>query len=335
MGAKQTARTARRQDAHRGIGSLLAVWALVPAVLTAQSPPPVLPTPVAVTLPWSARAAALGGTFVAGDDADVLFFNPGALPLARGMAIGVSRTDDASLGASFAAVTTLGRWSLGAGIRALRLDELRLVALPALARSGERSDPAFRAWRDAGIAGSAVASIGAARRLGPIRLGAALHAGNDVGPRTTAGDPLGMRVLADVGATMPLWFGSLAAVARSIGPDPGSAVDGRAVVDRQIPTRYEIGYGIPLSPQGTWYDLGGQFAVGLDRDGNVASSGGVEFSLVPVEGVGLVARVGSRRTQGVARMTWGTSLAIDRMAFDVAYEPDPAAAGWRLGIRVR
>ncbi|MCU0647153.1 MAG: hypothetical protein MUF00_04120 [Gemmatimonadaceae bacterium] len=338
MGGKQISDTAHRQRA-RGVTVVVAALACAATTVAAQAPiggaRPVLETPVAITLPWSARAAALGGSFVAGDDADVLFFNPGALTQARGMSLGVSRTDEASLGASFAAVTTLGKWSVAAGLRALRLEATRLQAIPLLARAGDMPDPAFRAWRDAGISGSAVASVGAARRVGPLRIGATLHAGNDAGPAATAGDALSMNVLADVGVTMPLWYGSLGAVARSIGPDPTSDLVGGPPVDRQAPMRVEVGYGIPLSPQGTWYDLGGQFALGIDRDGRVASSGGVEFSLVPVEGVGLVARVGSRRGEGVGRLTWGTSLSIDRVAFDVAYEPDPAAAGWRLGIRVR
>jgi hypothetical protein len=115
-------------------------------------------------------------------------------------------------------------------------------------------------------------------------------------------------------------------------------VDGLAgapPVERRLPMRYEVGYGVALSPATTWVDLGGQFAVGVDRDGRFESRGGLEAALAPVEGVGLLARVGSRRTDRGARLFWGTGVVIDRVTMDVAYEPDPAGAGWRIGLRVR
>ena len=93
--------------------------ACAPGIARAQAP---ASAPVVLSVPTSARVAALGGAWVAGRDQDVVFSNPAQLIGARSdFAVTGVHTGPGANGGSFATVYAGGKWSmtLGIGIQAI------------------------------------------------------------------------------------------------------------------------------------------------------------------------------------------------------------------------
>jgi hypothetical protein len=297
--------------------------------------------PQALVVPVSARATAMGGAYLAGDDADVLFFNPAGLAGARGASMqGGGYASSASM-LSTSGVTSLGAWTIGLGARAVRWE--RLPASTGFSSSSvdlnTTDAPEFGLWRALDRTLSAAMTVGVARRLFGMSIGGALHVGDDFGQSLFTNRMRSGGVFFDLGASKRMGPGAFSLVAQHLGPDPNqqqTTSDLARVLERRAPSRVQFGYGVPLQPLGVHLDLGGNFLVSVERDGFVASRGGVEAGYAPVEGVSIIGRLGSVRRREVGqRVTMGAGLIIDRVGVDVAFEPDGDNAGWRIGMRIR
>jgi hypothetical protein len=338
---KDRRRTRLGQTTARGValfGSLAllsdAAWAQSRQVIRADAPQ-------ALVVPVSARATAMGGAYLGGDDADVLFFNPAALTSARGLSVQGGGYQDAASLVSVAGATTIGKWSIGVGARALRWADAPLEAIPAggsrVAHSTTEA-PQFGLWRSLGGEATASVTVGVARRLFGLKVGGALHAADDFGARLARGARRGDGVFADLAATLDAGPGALSVVAQHLGRDPDAegSVNVVRTLERRAPRRLVVGYGVPLQPLLAHLDLGGNVLVSVERDGFVATRGGVEAGYAPVDGVSFIGRLGTvrRRETGLA-VTLGAGILVDRVGIDMAFEPDGNNAGWRLGMRIR
>src|SRR5213592_2395390 len=103
----------------RGSVSFALLLAAIPAVANAQAP---TTPPLVLHMPSSARTAALGNAWVAGRDAEVLFYNPAQLIGSRSeVAVSVSRPGKGGTSISAGSAYAGGKWSLtlGWGVHAL------------------------------------------------------------------------------------------------------------------------------------------------------------------------------------------------------------------------
>jgi hypothetical protein len=92
---------------------LALIGCALPLRASAQAP---VSAPLVLHLPSSARTAALGNAWVAGRDAEVIFYNPAQLVGARQeFAASVNRPGSAGTAASAASVYAAGKWSLTLG----------------------------------------------------------------------------------------------------------------------------------------------------------------------------------------------------------------------------
>src|SRR4030095_5929153 len=101
-----------------------------PAMAYAQAPST---PPLVLHLPSSARTSALGNAWVAGRDAEVIFYNPAQLIGSRSeIAVSVQRPGSAGTSVSAASAYTGGRWSLtlGWGVHALGFNVDPAAAYP-------------------------------------------------------------------------------------------------------------------------------------------------------------------------------------------------------------
>ena len=114
----------------RHTGTALAFLSLTASPAFAQAPPT---PPLVLTLPSSARTSALGNAWVAGRDAEVVFYNPAQLIGSRQeFGATVSRPGPAGTGISLASAYTGGRWSMtfGWGVKLLNFNTDAPAATP-------------------------------------------------------------------------------------------------------------------------------------------------------------------------------------------------------------
>lgn len=331
-------RRRQRSSASRRRGLLAiaaAVLATVPSVdgrLGAQAAesqptvrqtvaPPVVSTrsrAAVVRRPASAVALALGDVGGGLLDADVLFYNPAMLTQARGVAASVQREHaDASHGA-LAGVQSLGALGVGVGARIASWrgappDEARFGGVP-------RSETAT----------SVALTAGAARAVGPLRVGlAATYA------REAERDRQREHTTFDVGATLPFGPGD-ALNASVIVQHLGRPIE-RTPFDDANPWRALIVLGGRNYPLATYWDLSAFSQVALDADGTVRTGGGAELAWVPLEGVSIALRGGLRDGLPIQRpLTAGLGLSLDRWSLDYALDPRrDGRTAHRLGVRIR
>jgi hypothetical protein len=336
-----------KQTFHARLGQTLMLAALVLGALPGQGAAQTrrvirADAPQALVVPVSARATAMGGSYLAGDDADVLFFNPAALVGARGLSLqGGGYTYSASL-LSTAGATTIGRWTIGIGARALRWQDVAAQTGFSDNRPVDPNTtepPQFGLWRSLGRTASAVMSVGAARRLFGFNVGGAFHVGDDFGSRLFVNQSRSGGAFFDLAASKAIGPGAFSVVAQHLGPDPTqdqTTPDLSRVLVRRAPSRVMFGYGVPLLPLRAHLDLGGNVLMSVERDGFVTTRGGVEAGYAPVDGVSFVGRLGTvRRRESGLTATFGAGLLIDRIGIDVSVEPDGDNPGWRIGMRIR
>jgi hypothetical protein len=297
--------------------------------------------PQALVVPVSARATAMGGSYLAGDDADVLFFNPAALVSARGVSLQGGGYESSANMLSTSGVTTIGRWTIGLGARVVRwraLPSVPLNAQPFPVDLNGTEAPGFGLWRAVDRTASAAMSLGIARRLFGMSVGGALHVGGDAGGFAASQQRSG-GTFVDLAVSKALGPGAFSIVAQHLGLDPTQypvATDFSREIDPRAPRRVMFGYGVPLLPLRAHLDLGGNVLVSVERDGFVTTRGGVEAGYAPVDGVSLIGRFGTvRRRESGLTATVGAGLLIDRVGIDLSIEPDGNAAGWRVGMRIR
>jgi hypothetical protein len=281
--------------------------------------------PLALRVPASARYAALANAGGSGNDADVIFYNPGRLAQARGMAVSIQRFGARATSGSFGSVQTLGAFTVGVGAQTLDYGAPALGGLAAAVRTGASH------LSDGGpvSASSNVFVVGAARTLKGFRLGANVkYAEERLG---AARD--GVAAL-DLGMNRPMGPATIGVSVQNIGAGP--QIGG---VDGVLPTRVTIGYGGGLFPIWEHVDIGMQSQLSVERDGFVRPAGGVELGYVPVDGVSIIIRQGVRlpRERDESLVTAGLGVTVDRFSFD--YAVDPTRGGrplsHRVGIRIK
>ncbi|WP_353268118.1 hypothetical protein [Gemmatimonas sp.] len=281
--------------------------------------------PLALRVPASARYAALANAGVSGNDADVIFYNPGMLAQARGMAVSVQRFGSQATSGSFGSVQALGAFTIGVGVQTLDYGAPAAGGLEAAVRTGAPR------LSDGGpvSASSNVFVLGAARTIKGFRLGANVKYAEE----RLGGSRDGVAAL-DVGMNRPLGPATIGVSVQNIGAGP--QIGG---IDGSLQTRVTIGYGGGLFPIWERFDIGMQSQLSVERDGFVRPAGGVELGYVPVEGVSFIIRQGVRmpRERDESLVTGGFGVTVDRFSFDYAFDPVRGGrpVSHRVGIRVK
>jgi hypothetical protein len=302
----------------RAILLSLAALVVTGSVLRAQGPET---APRVLTVPGSTRALGVGDAYAAlGSDPDVIFYNPGQLVSARGIGVGIQRYGEGSrlLTVSGASVLAPGAVALGVQI----LDQATDAATyRALARSGEGS----LFTRGALQATGAVATVGYARTIFNLRVGAAVklihqELGN-VRDATPAFD-----VGVSRGSTYPL-----ALVGRNLGH--GLDIGGSSVA---LPREVALAGAVPRREVGP-LDLAAAASIAMRADGSIAGGGGTEWSYNPLDGFTFAARIGYRAVEGAeSHLTLGAGFVGERFNLDYAFQAsDGAGSAHRLGVRWR
>jgi hypothetical protein len=281
--------------------------------------------PIVLRLPASARIAAMANAGVASNDGDALLYNPGMLPVARGMAVSVQRYGSAGTAGAFANVTQLGSLSFGVG--AQFVDWTAATGEPYREQVRGGGTALFR--REGISASSSAFTMGVARTIKGLRLGASVKYAED-----RIGTDHDGTVAADVGMYLPLGPANLAFTVQNLGA--GTDLRGQPGT---LPRRIGLGYGGGLVPLWEHWDLGAQMQVTLEHDLFLRPAGGVELGYVPIEGVSFIVRTGLRlpRERDESLVTGGLGVTVDRLSLDYAVEPfrDGRPVSHRIGLRVR
>lgn len=284
---------------------------------------PKTPTPVALRLSASSVALALGNVAIASRDADVLFYNPGMLTQATGIAASALRIGSASTAGSAASVQQVGSYAVGIGARFVDWSSDQM-------RYGDALNGGTGVFGMSGLrrASSLALTGGVARSVGPVRIGVA---GTYL--RERYGEELDESGLLDVGAALTLGPGILGLSVQQLGQSV-TFVDSESIA----PWRVTLGYGTRPYPIATFVDVAGVWQASVDADGEVRPAGGVELFYVPIEGLSFVARAGARRPldAGESAFTTGLGVSLDRVSLDYALDPTrDGPVAHRIGIRIR
>lgn len=274
---------------------LLAVG--VPAVAAAQAP---ASAPVVLSVPTSARAAALGNAWVAGRDQDVIFSNPAQLIGARSdFAVTGIHTGPGANGGSFATVFTGGKWSmtLGFGVQALNFSSTvgQTTAFPvgALLTPGDVD------------AQSAMVVLGGAMQYKTFKIGVS---GKYLSDRTSVNH---QAFVADIGVSRTLFGGTAGAALQNIGPATLSDTTAK------LPRQFAIGWSTnkPAGP----LDLA-IFTQGTARKSWVGGAAGLEVGYSWIEGLSVTGRIGVRRPEAATEkpLALGGAFSFDRLTLDYA-----------------
>jgi hypothetical protein len=287
--------------------------------------------PMVLRLPASARIAALANAGIASTDADALLYNPGMLPVARGMSASVQRYGSAGTAGSFATVAQAGTLSFGVGGQfvdytadpvPVPVDQLQRYRL----RLAGGATSLFR--REGIPASSAAFTLGIARTVKGYRFGvSAKYAEDRIGFEHDG------TVAFDIGLYRPTGPGTLALVAQNLGK--GTEIAG---MPGALPRRLGVGFGGGTSLS-EHVDLSAQMQLTVENDFWLRPAGGVELGYVPIEGVSIVFRTGLRlpKERDEPLVTGGLGFTYDRISLDYAAEPfrDGRPFSHRVGLRVR
>jgi hypothetical protein len=279
--------------------------------------------PRVLRLPASVAAAAMGDVGAILTGADVLFYNPAMLPQASGVALAGHRIGREATSASVASVQAVGGVQLGLGARLLGGRE-------AVPRFGIGFPPP-----DSVATTSAALTVGAARAVGPLRVGASASWARDA-----LDQQLTDAAFVDLGITLP--FGpsnamNVAAVVQQLGrrrPD-GPGFD-------QRPWRGVLAFGGRNYPLADFWDLTALTQLVIDADGTTRIGSGAELTWVPVEGVALALRGGYQPVDvedrfAVGPITAGLGASVDRWTLEWAVDQRRlgAPSQHRIGVRIR
>ena len=255
----------------------------------------------------SAVALGMGNVGVMLTDADVLFYNPAMLTQARGMAVSAQRHELSGTSGALASVQSVGAVGIGLGAR--------------IATAG----------RAEGSVSSMALTAGAARPLGPVRLGVAATYAREAAREATT---------VDVAASLPFGPGNALGFT-AIVQHLGQSIARDPVFEDEDPWRAVLAIGGRNFPLATFWDLSAYSQVAIDADGSRQLAGGGELAWVPLEGVAVALRAGARQARLLERpLTGGLGLTLDRWSLDYAFEYDrePRVDGralHRVGLRIR
>jgi hypothetical protein len=289
--------------------------------------------PLALRLPASARALAMGNIAIAGRDDDVIFYNPAQLVVARGTSMSFERMGPELYGGTMSTVLRLGSGGLGIGVNYL---EYRVkTGIYPISRD-DILDPA-----PGSVSGtSTLATLGFAQVYRGFRFGASAN---------YAVDEIGIdrfrNVVGDVGVARDFSHFTTALALQHLGP--GISINAPPTFAGSInplltggsikpPMKATLGAGwaAPAGP----LDLTATAAVSATREGHLSPGIGGEASWSWLSGYAISARVGVRHPHeiGDARYTSGVGFVADRVAIDVAAEIlKNNRVGYRAGFRVR
>src|SRR5262245_44983614 len=308
---------------------LLAAWLIAcacPVAAYAQAPST---PPLVLHMPSSARTAALGNAWVAGRDAEVLFYNPAQLIGSRPeLAVSVHRPGPAGASVSAASAYAAGRWSLtlGWGVHALGFNVDPAAPYP--------YSPDVLQTRGDASGQSLLLAFGGAVAYKGLRMGGAVKYLSD-----SATTPVGIAPavsiaqhtwMADAGVSRTIKGHTVAFAAQNLGPtnsdDPSRLT---------TPQQYLAGWSIsrPLGP----LDLSG-FAQLTMRPGWIAPAGGAEFGYSWLEGYYVALRVGARRPETTSGnpMSLGGAFTVDRLTIEYAAQfVEGGRAGHGVTVRWR
>ena len=262
-------------------------------------------------MPSSARTSALGNAWVAGRDAEVVFYNPAQLIGSRSeIAVSVQRPGPAGASVSAASAYAAGRWSLtlGWGVHALGFNVDPAAPYP------YSSDVLYSRGEAQGQ--SLLVAFGGAVAYKGLRMGGAVKFLSDVAT-TPAGVAPTVAIsqhtwMADVGVARTIRGHTVAFAAQNLGPttsdDPSRLT---------TPQQYLAGWshGRPLGP----LDVAGYAQVTMRPDW-IAPAGGAEFGYSWLEGYYVAVRVGARRpeTDSENPMSLGAAFTADRLTVEYA-----------------
>ena len=286
--------------------------------------------PLALLLPGSARAAALGNAAVASRDDYAIFANPAQMTASNGFAVTLAGYGSNARGAAAASAATVGPVTLGWGVQFVDFTTLR----------GDRTYPL--APGTLGSAGDAdnmtlMGVVAGNFTWKNFRLGVAGKYAEDVVPRESATSSLlvtparGAAWLADLGASHALWTGTAAIALQNIGQPYALRT-----AYESVPTQLALGW----ATQRSWgpFDYGFTTQVAARRQGWIAPAAGVEMGWSWIEGFSVTARAGAHRTETAAEhpMTAGFGFTADRLSVDWgANFFDNGKLGHRVTVRWR
>ncbi len=285
--------------------------------------------PLALRLPASARALAMGDIAIAGRDDDVIFYNPAQLVVARGTSISFERIGPELYGGTMSTVLRLGSGGLGFGVNYL---EYRVkTGIYPISRD-DILEPAPGTVSST----STLATLGFAQVYRGFRFGASAN---------YAVDEIGIdrfrNVVGDVGVAHDFGHFTTALALQHLGtgmdinppPSTNPLLTGGSITP---PMKATLGGGwaAPAGP----LDLTATAAVSATREGHLSPGIGGEASWSWLSGYALSARAGLRHPHGIGdpTLTGGVGFVADRVAIDGAVEFLKASrAGFRAGARVR
>lgn len=263
--------------------------------------------PVILLLPVSARAMGDGNAWVAGRDEFAVFYNPALLNASNGFSVSAaSYGGDTRVGA-FTAGQTIGPVTMGFGVHVADFSVVpgneppfTPSTLTHRGSSDAQSLEALVAWQSTykgfriGVAGKYAEDVSAV----------------DVGPARPTTVTRGSAILADIGASHPLWQGLAGIALQNLGKS-------YSMGDRKIavPTTIALGWTIPKSWGPFDYGLATQVSA---RERWVAPAAGLEMGWSWIEGFSVTGRAGVRRTETSAErpVSLGGSFNADRLSID-------------------
>jgi hypothetical protein len=302
---------------------LLAACTCVAAPASAQAPST---GPLALLLPASTRAMALGNAGVTGRDDDVIFYNPAMLAVARGgfnttLARYGSRT---TLGA-MSSVFTGGPLTLGWGVQVVNYSTSAADPYP--------FTPDILTDRGSVNAFSMLAAVGAAMTYKGFRIGTAAKYAEDrlsAGSAPPSAPGLHGIFVGDVGVAHALWTGTAGLSIQNIGRNQrqgGTRVD--------APVQASLGWSAVKQVGELDIGVAGQLT---GRKGWLSPGGGVEIGYGWIEGYAVTMRAGARRPETDAEKPFGlgASLNADRLTLDYGLQFfDGGETAHRLTFRWR
>lgn len=278
-----------------------------PAAALAQAPPT---APLVLTVPSSARVAALGSAWVAGRDQDVIFHNPAQLIGARtDFSVTAAHFGERANMASITSTYAAGKLSftLGWGLQVINFRNIG-GALPPFTIDSLRREDSLLHPRPTIDSQSAVATLGGAILYKGFRVGVA---GKYAADRT---DTSHRAFLADVGVARNLWGGAIAVAMQNIGE--GSLNDLPAA---KLPRRFAAGFSKTQSAGPL--DLAIFTEVSRRHDWTGAAAG-LEAGYSWIEGYSVALRAGLRRPETTSEkpLSLGAAVTGDRLTLEYALQ---------------
>ena len=279
---------------------VLGAW---PSTARAQAP---ATAPLVLGVPVSARTTALGGAWVAGRDADVIFSNPAQLIGARNdFPLSMARFGPKAHGGSVAQTYSGGKWSLtlGYGVQAVNFATSSVTFSPYSMNHLLEGPPAGRPRVDAQ---TALATVGAAVQYKGFKIGAA---GKYAADRSYIN---ASTLLLDLGASRPIFGGTAAIAFQNLGRHSLKEMP-------WAPLPRQIAAGWAMSKTAGPLDLS-FFTQASYRTDWASAAAGVEAGYSWIEGLSVTMRAGLRRPEvtGEVPLSLGGAFTADRLTVEYA-----------------